>query len=42
MLITRTGGIEEEKKGALKILGVINNLSGQKSEKIWSKGIAWI
>ena len=37
MLITRTGGIEEEKKGALKILGVINNLSVQKVKRFGRK-----
>ena len=37
MFITRTGGIEEEKKGALKILGVINNLSVQKVKRFGRK-----
>ena len=37
MLITRTGGIEEEEKGALKILGVINNLSVQKVKRFGRK-----
>ena len=37
MLITRTGGIKKEKKGALKILGVINNLSVQKVKRFGRK-----